>query len=190
MVSNGPSVLSLIAAAVHAAVVVLCLAAVLVAVWKQQIAKHIVWWGLAAFFAVLIFLRLTNLEEIWRDELRAMMKAEGTYEARRAVQSPLALVGVAMLALATWQWVVRKFRAAQGRRNVAVAVAQLGAFVMLGMMALRMMSFSMIDRLLYGPFKLNWIGDIGSAVLVAGCAAYYCAIVMTQRKVAKPGDPG
>lgn len=117
------------------------------------------------------------------------MRAEGTYEARRAVQAPLALVGVAMLALATWQWVVRRYRPARGRRNLAVALAQMGALVMAGTIALRMLSFSMIDALVYGPFKLNWIGDIGSAVLVAGCSLAYSFIVIAPPGRSKPDGP-
>jgi hypothetical protein len=37
-----------------------------------------------------------------------------------------------------------------------------------------------------GPFKLNWFGDIGSALLVAGCAAYYTVVVITPQRRKKP----
>jgi hypothetical protein len=70
-----------------------------------------------------------------------------------------------------------------------VAQAQQGALVMPGTIGLRMLSFSMIDKLLYGPFKLNWIGDIGSAVLVGGCALAYCFIVIAPPGRSKPGGP-
>jgi hypothetical protein len=80
-------------------------------------------------------------------------------------------------------------RPARGRRNVAVVLAQLGALVVAGTIALRMLSFSMIDKLLYGPFKLNWIGDIGSAVLVGGCALAYSFIVIAPPRSSNPGGP-
>lgn len=40
-----------------------------------------------------------------------------------------------------------------------------------------------------GPFKLNWVGDIGSAVVVGGCAAYYSAVVLAPPRRSKPGGP-
>ena len=44
---------------------------------------------------------------------------------------------------------------------------------MIGVMVLRTISFSALDKLLYGPFKLNWVGDIGAALLVLGAAVFY-----------------
>ncbi|MEE4316996.1 MAG: hypothetical protein V2I74_08445 [Erythrobacter sp.] len=40
-----------------------------------------------------------------------------------------------------------------------------------------------------GPLKLNWIGDLGSTALVAGCALYYLAIVLAPPRRRKPGKP-
>lgn len=186
----GPSMLSLVAAAIYAGAVLLCLTAAFVAAWKRQVSGHIVRWGaLAAFFAVLVFLRVTNLEEIWRDELRAMLRTGGYYGERRAIQAPVAAGLLIVFALAAQFWIARTYRALKGRRNVAVALAQLGAFVMLGMIALRMVSFSLIDRLLYGPLKLNWIGDLAATALVAGCALYYIVVVIAPPRQRKPGKP-
>jgi hypothetical protein len=94
-----------------------------------------------------------------------------------------------IMAFAACFWIVLKYLDAEGRRNVAVALAQLGALVMAGTIGLRMLSFSAIDKLLYGSFKLNWIGDIGSAVLVGGCALAYCFIVIAPPERRKPGGP-
>lgn len=187
MSANGLSTLSFVAAGFYALVVIACLAAAFVALAKkQQLGRIYIWAGLAALFAVLIFLRLNDLEEIWRDQLRDMMRAEGAYEARRAYQLPLALGVITLIELAVFAWIVRSFRTAQGRRNVAVAVAQLGAFLMAGLIALRMVSLSLVDRMLYGPMKLNWVVDIGSATLVAGCAAYYVVVVLAPPRRKKP----
>ena len=187
MNADGPSMLSLVAAAIYCAVVAPCLAATFVAVLRRQSLSHVATWGaLALFFAALVYLRITNLEEIWREEFRVMMRAEGLYATRRAIQSPLAALILVLFALAVSAWIVRGYRPRPGRRNVAVAMAQLGALVMVGTIALRMVSFSLIDKFLYGPFKLNWFGDIGSALLVAGCAAYYTVVVITPQRRKKP----
>ncbi|MGY6637330.1 MAG: hypothetical protein ACXIUO_09345 [Erythrobacter sp.] len=186
----GPSMLSLVAAAIYAGAILLCLTAAFVAALKRQVSGHIVRWGaLAAFFGVLVFLRVTNLEEIWRDELRTMLRTGGYYGERRAIQAPVAAGLLIVFALAAQFWIARMYRVVKGRRNVAVALAQLGAFVMLGMIALRMVSYSLIDRLLYGPLKLNWIGDLAATALVAGCALYYIVVVMAPPRQRKPGKP-
>lgn len=184
---DGPSMLSFVAAAIYCAVVAPCLAAAFVAILRRQRLSHVTTWvALALFFAALVYLRITNLEEIWREEFRATMRADGLYAARRAIQAPLAALVLVLFALAVSAWVVRGYRPRPGRRNVAVAMAQLGAFVMIGTITLRMVSFSLIDKFLYGPLKLNWVGDIGSAVLVAGCAAFYTMVVITPQGRKKP----
>lgn len=171
--------LSIVAAGIYAVVVLTCFVAAVAALTKKQHYRHIIAWAaFGAFFAVLVYLRLNDFEEIWRDELRAMLRADGTYDGRRAFQLPLAAGVIIIIALAVLAWIVQVYRGARGRRNVAVAVAQLGVFLMLGMIALRMVSFSLVDKILYGPPKLNWVGDIGSAALVAGCSVYYIRIVL------------
>lgn len=190
MNADGPTMLSLIAAAIYAAVVLMCLAAAFVAVSKRQVSGHVIMWSaIALVFVCLVFLRINNLEDIWREELRAMMRAEGHYSDRRTFQGPVAAGLMILTALAAYSWFVRKYRPARGRRNVAVAVAQLGVFVMVGTVALRMVSFSFIDKFLYGPLKLNWVGDIGSALLVAGCAAYYIIVVIAPSGHGRPKKP-
>jgi hypothetical protein len=77
----------------------------------------------------------------------------------------------------------------EGRPNVAVALPQLGELVMATAKALWMLSFSPIDQLLYGAFKLNWIGDIGSAALVGGCAPAYSLILIVPPAGSKPVGP-
>jgi hypothetical protein len=48
---------------------------------------------------------------------------------------------------------------------------------MLFLVILRVISLHMIDRLLFGPLKLNWIGDIGASLVVLGAAIYYMKLV-------------
>jgi hypothetical protein len=47
-------------------------------------------------------------------------------------------------------------------------------------MALRIASLHMIDALLYGPLKLNWVIDIGGSLVVLVAAIYYVQLVHTR----------
>ena len=64
-----------------------------------------------------------------------------------------------------------------GRRNIAVAIGIASCGVMLAIIALRMISLHAMDRLLYGPLKLNWVGDLGASALVLGAAIYYVLLL-------------
>ena len=64
-----------------------------------------------------------------------------------------------------------------GRRNIAVGVAATASGVMMVTIAMRIISLHAMDRLLYGPLKLNWIGDVGSSFFVIAAAIYYVMLV-------------
>ncbi|MDJ0641423.1 MAG: hypothetical protein QNJ15_01270 [Erythrobacter sp.] len=132
---------------------------------------------LAVLFSVLAGLRLLDLEAIWRDELRDLLVATGSYEGRRGFQGILVLVIAVLAGSAGVFWFFRAMRASRGRRNFAVLIAQAAGLAMVALVALRTVSFSALDALLFGPLKLNWIADIGASVLVAACAAYYVGVV-------------
>lgn len=178
MPSFSSSTLSLIAAGAYLLVSAICLAAMLTAKSRNQQQSH--WKGwlvIALFFAVLVALRLLNLEEIWRYELRDWARSQGAYEERQGLQIPLTIGIVLLAGLGAIVWILRRFRGLRGRRNIALIAAQLGSMALLVLMALRMISFSTLDKLLYGPLKLNWVSDLGLTGLVAGCAFYYIHIV-------------
>lgn len=149
-----------------------------IAVSRQQQGSHARSWGLIAlFFTLLVILRLFDLEELWRTELRDWSRASETYGDRKGIQLPLTIGIVVIAGIAAFAWVVRSMRMAQGRRNIALAAAQLGALAMFILIVLRMISFSTLDKILYGPAKLNWVGDLGATALVAGCAIFYVVVV-------------
>lgn len=133
------------------------------------------WIAIAVFFALLAAARLANLEELWRDELRDWLRASGSYENRRTFQAPLT-VGLALLAVAGLTWLLMKWRKAERRRTKALIVAAFGVAAMTSLVALRSVSLHAFDAMLYGPLKLNWVGDIGSALLVLGAAVYYVRV--------------
>jgi len=175
---SGPSTLSLIAAALYAVVAVMCVAALVTSLSNRQQAVHWKSWAaLALLFAALVGLRMLNLEEIVRGELREWLLASDSYDQRRAIQGPVAFAIVALATATGFFWIYRKVRSAHGRRNLAVIAAQAAGLAMLCLIALRIVSFSALDKLLFGPLRLNWIADIGTSAFVAGCAAYYVLIV-------------
>lgn len=143
---------------------------------------------LAALFAALAILRLLTFEELMRDALREFLFATEAYEDRRRIQGPIVMGIIVLAGAAGFFWIYKRFRAARGRRNIAVIVAQAAGLAMLGLVALRTVSFSAIDSLLFGPLKLNWIGDIGASLLVAGCATYYVWVV-GKGMASKPRGP-
>ncbi len=142
---------------------------------------------LAVLFGLLAVLRLLNFEELLRYELRQFLLATDAYENRRGIQGPIVMAIVVLAGAAGFFWIFKRFRAARGRRNLAVIVAQAAGFAMVGLVALRTVSFSALDSLLFGPLKLNWIGDIGASVTVAGCATYYAWIVVTSTSLSPRG---
>lgn len=173
-----PSMFSLMAASLYGGVVLFCIAAAAVAVVRQQQAWHVwAWLLLAALFVVLSLLRAYGVEAALRDDLRILLYRDGVYEERRTFQRPVAAAAVALVALGVAAWIYHGFRTVAGRRNVAVMVACASAFAMVGLLVFRLISLSPIDKLLYGPAKINWIVDIGSSLAVLASAAYYAVLV-------------
>lgn len=188
IVVSGPSSLSLIAAALYAVVVLACLAATFSAVAYRQVPAHWrSWAALAILFCVLIVLRVLNLEPIWRDDLRAFLVATDSYDDRRGLQGILVLGIAALAGIAAFFWIFRRVRSLRGRRNFAVIAAQTAGMAMVALVALRTVSFSALDKLLFGPLKLNWITDLGASAVIAGTAAYYVWIVTMDARVRTRG---
>lgn len=189
MIVSGPSILGWIAAALYALVVLACLWAAATARAKQQPAAHLrSWVVLALFFAVLIYLRVNNLEEVWRDELRESLRQTDEYGDRRGIQVPLTVGIIVATALGALAWTYFQVRVAGSRRSQTLIAAQLAAGAMVILIGLRMVSFHALDQLLYGPLKLNWIIDLGVAAAVIASAVYYNRLVHSLRKRTK--QPG
>lgn len=177
-----PSMLSLAASAIYGLVLLACLAAAVTARRSRQLPGH--WWtwaALALLFAVLMALRLGGVEEWLRATIRDSLRADGTYASRRALQAPVAAAILAIAGLGTFALLYRMTRRLAGRRNIARVVAIIAGLAMLFLIALRMASLHMIDALLYGPVKLNWVIDLGASLTVMAAAAYYIRLVRTRR---------
>lgn len=155
-----------------------CLFALTTALKQRQVRWHVAsWMLLAGLFAGLAIMRAFAIEELVRDDLRFLLRAEGAYEDRHALQGMIfAALFVSAAAIGGF-WFFRVTRTIQGRRNIASTLANAGGAVLLFLVTLRIVSLHSVDQLLYGPLKLNWVIDLGASTLVLGCGIYYWQVV-------------
>ena len=180
--SGMPSPFSVIAAVLYLIVAAAAISALIRS--SHQIAWHkAAWIAVAALFVGLALIRVFAVEELARSFLRCVLQSEGAYESRRAVQAPLFAVVFATAAATLAGAVYFVANTVRGGRNVAVITAMGCAAGMVFLMVLRILSLHSVDEVLYGPLKLNWVGDIGLSLAVLGCAIRYATIV----KAAPPG---
>lgn len=174
--------LAVVASALYALIVGACLLAASTAGKMRQQAWHRSGWALiAGFFAILVIMRVFDIEETLRDNLRAMIRASGDYGERRQFQRQILAICVAIASLAATGWLTHTLRRVRGRRNLALicAFGCIGAMAVL--IALRMISLHATDRLLYGALKLNWFGDVGLSLATLGAALFYVRVVRASR---------
>ena len=180
--SGMPSAFSVIAAVLYLMVAAAAISALIRS--SHQIAWHkAAWIAVAALFVGLALIRVFAVEELARSFLRGVLQNEGAYENRRAVQGPLFAVVFATAAVTLAGAVYFVANTVRGGRNVAVITAIGCAAGMMFLMVLRILSLHSVDEVLYGPLKLNWVGDIGMSLAALGCAIRYATIV----KAAPPG---
>jgi cytochrome bd-type quinol oxidase subunit 2 len=175
---DGPSTLSLVAAAFYLLAAVAAIFASQSAHSHRQQAWHMrCWAGVAAFFVLLAVSRAFNIEETLRADLRDWLKAEDLRQGRRSYQGVLIAIAIAACAAIGLYCTYLMARRISGRRNIAVAVAVVSSGAMTALIAMRLISLHAMDVLLFGPLKLNWIGDLGSTAAAMGAAAYYVLLL-------------
>ena len=173
-----PSIFSLMAAGLYIGVALSASVALSGAVMTRQLRWHVLSWAaVAALFVVLSLSRVLTWEEWLREELRLALRLEGTYVERRELQAPIVAVLFSITVALAVFWGSRLGRSVRGRRN-AVTLVSLGCTGgLMFLVLLRIVSLHLIDELLYGPLKLNWIIDLGLSVGVLICGAFYFRIV-------------
>lgn len=176
------SVIDLLGVIFYGGVMVLCILASRLAQQSGRPgAESRAWLYCAAFFLCLALARIFGLEDLWRMETRQYLVSHAEYADRRAIQRPLigvAMMGSCALIFGTWYALRRNMKGA--RRYVSLAQMAMIGFVPL--FALRMVSFHFMDRLLYGPLKLNWLLDGGLTMLAAvGAVAYIRHVALVGR---------
>jgi hypothetical protein len=170
--------LSLIAAAFYGVVVFACLLAVAAAIARRQVRWHVLGWtALALLFVAFAAMRAFAIEELLREELRLLLRAEGTYDDRRALQGPIFAVLFVTAAAIGGVWTFHISRTIRGRRNIAAMIAIASGSSLVFLLLLRIVSLHSVDLLLYGPLKLNWVIDLGASAIVLASGFMYWRIV-------------
>lgn len=181
MASAAPSILSLSAAGLYMLVLGMCLFAGATAGRRAQpFAHRRTWVVIGLVFGLLALMRIAGTEEFLRDLLRAELRLEGSYDRRRELQRPLVVIVMCIFAGLFLWGLLRQWRAAHGRRSMALFIAFAAVASMMFLVALRTVSFHQVDILLYGPAKLNWIMDIGASLTVLAAAGYYVRLVSNR----------
>lgn len=121
------------------------------------------WLGLAGFFALLAAARLADLEGWSRAVLRSVWTANRDYDARTGAQlaAMTVLVVLALIALAG--------TGRLARRDIVLAAAVSGACGLIGLAALRIVSWHGTDRLLYagtGPLRMHILLELACLGIV------------------------
>lgn len=165
------SILGLSATALYLLIGSTCGHAAVTAFKVQRPKPEVVWWALfAIWFFALVALRLSGLEEYFREGTRSVLRKDGVYEMRREVQAPLSVMAIlctAGLVALTARWHSRR---RPGSPSRLIAYARLAVAGLCGLIILRVISFHAVDVLLYGPAKLNWVIDIGASLFTGWCA--------------------
>jgi len=133
----------------------------------------VIWLVIGAMFVMLAFSRLTGFEEALRESLRFELRVTHQYEERRSLQRPIAAFAVALVGVLGLVLAYRTAQRLKGPANLAAITAVASAIAMVGLVCLRLISLSPVDKLLYGPLKLNWIADIGLSTIVLVAAALH-----------------
>ena len=165
------SLFSFFAAAVYLLVAGLCAQAFVTGRRLDRINRKSLWWAIfALLFVLLAALRLSGLEEYWRNGTRNLLRKDGIYEIRRDVQAPLSVIAILCCAALVALTVRSHLRTRVGSPYRIIAYARFAAACLCGLVVLRVISFHAIDTLLYGPLKLNWVIDLGASLVIGLCA--------------------
>jgi hypothetical protein len=145
---------------------------------RRQVRWHLLGWAaLALLFTLLAVMRVFAVEDLLREELRLVLRAEGSYDNRRVFQGPVFAALIIAAAAIGGFWTYYASRTIRGRRNIAAMAAIASGCALLFLLVLRLVSLHSVDQLLYGPLKLNWIIDLGSSAIVLASGYLYWRIV-------------
>ncbi|MEM8976393.1 MAG: hypothetical protein AAGD43_30390 [Pseudomonadota bacterium] len=178
-----PSLLSFAAAGIYCVTGSVCAIAGSTARTKRQDYWHVwAWCLIALLFSALAFSRILSLEDILRADLRDWLRVEGAISSRRVWQGYALAAAILISAVAGLLGFFKLSRITNSRRDVAVGLALTSCGAMLALIVVRVISLHAVDQLLYGRFKLNWIGDLGLTVTVVFAAAFYVQTVRSRPK--------
>ena len=175
------SFLSLGAAAVYVFVAMFAVAAAYASRrWNQERWHLLCWLCLAVLFFLLAASRVLDSENALRELLKEAFTSKAAYESRQDFQRPFVAAAFVIVCAAGCWWVYWLAQSIRRRRDLSVAAAVTGGLGMIFLIALRVISLHLIDKALYGPFKLNWVVDIGLSCLVIATAFFYVNILRSR----------
>ena len=146
-----------------------------------------VWIALAVLFALLLVSRVFGLEEALREAIRSALRAGGNYGGRREFQSWIAGFFLVLAICGAAYGLNTLRRKVRGKRAVTTYAALLAGVLMVLLAAIRLISLHVLDGLLYGPLKLNWVFDIGLTVTIISFAVYHTVLV--RKRFAEQARP-
>lgn len=127
----------------------------------------------ALLFVVLILLRAFDVEVAVREGLRDLARERALYGERRTWQGPMAALAILCAAGVFW-YALRSWSRIESRTRLYTLVASLAALGYFPLYALRIISLHFTDRLLYaGPLRLNWLVDVGLALLIVTASVLF-----------------
>ncbi|MHA6333018.1 hypothetical protein ACXYL9_04980 [Qipengyuania sp. CAU 1752] len=165
-----PSIPDWLGISAYLAVAALCLWAAFASPARAAKPTRLHWIGISAALVALAAWRLLQIEEFLRSWLRTEVIGDA-YDTRYEFQGPAAAIvilgGLAILALAAWQL---------HRRPLPVILSSLAIGGFAGLIAIRIVSIHILDRLIYsgiGPVRINYLIELGLlATIVYGVYLY------------------
>lgn len=154
--------------------------------WQATAQRQVEWhrWGWAmvsGLFLAFALMRIFEIEDLLRSELRRTLRFMNFYESRHGLQKPIVVIvyAIAVGLLGIIYFLIGNVR---GRLDIA-SLAAIGCtgFMMI-LITVRIVSLHSIDELLYGPFKLNWLADVGFSLSVLASAICYVMAVRARSR--------
>lgn len=177
----GPSILSLVGSAVYLGAMMVAAGAARSGMQHGRPRHEIRNWAIVAvFLLILAVMRYWQVEDALRGSLRHFLIAEGQYQARRSLQSALALLCLDAGALTAFVFLRCLIATRRGSLLRLVWWSRLAMLSMAGLIGLRLISLHAIDAILYGGLRLNWVLDLGMTGVMGGAALIYALRARNQ----------
>lgn len=162
--ANSHFTLWLLACLLYLGVAAACLAAWRLADRRED---RIRWSLIGIFFIAVAIWRGLGIETAIVTMMRETLLSDGLYQQRRDMQRPLAALSVILISIALYLFYAKRPRGKGRPRDWSRFGAMVGVACLISIICMRIISLHDIDRLLYGPIRLNWILDVGASALVA-----------------------
>jgi hypothetical protein len=132
------------------------------------------WWLLIALaFAGYAVFGLSGAEYKLQAAMRGALMQDGDYSWRRDLQIPITIAAILLIAGAGAVVIWRLQHVPRQYRYAPHGIAALAVMALSGVTILRLISLHAIDKLLFGPLKINWVIEFGAACLAITVALHH-----------------